>query len=292
MLLIKKGCGSTKRSFALIGIIILTLGVLGTLFYFLLKQDNSYITYIKIQVNPSFVLGINEKNNVVFYNALNNDGNKYNLSMFQGKNLGDAIEIFINKLGMSNEEKNIINVTIMTKNNLRENEIFAIIKEKIANYDNNYIVINHEPTNDELERYSNEVVYNLKSSLKQNDIKMISSSIYDKINNYIDNKINNIVNFDESFVLENEGYFNDFNLLNINLTEYNVSILERSNYQVDFIFDEEGQYIYNIVLNLELEKEIDNLEKKLIEVYSYSYQLGDELELLSNLKTNYYLISN
>ena len=292
MLLIKKGCGSTKRSFALIGIIILTLGVLGTLFYFLLEQDNSYITYFKIQSRPSFVVGINEKNNVVFYNALNSEGNKYNLLMFQGKNLSEMIELFIEKIDYDDELNKEINVTIMTKNNIRENEIFKIIQDTIRSKDKRFMIVNHEPNNDELERYSNENVYNMKASLKNDDIKVISHVIYDKVKQYVDAKIGNIMDFNNDFILENEGYFNDYNLFNINLNEYNVVLLEKSNYQVDFTFDEEGNYVYNIILNLELEKENASLERKIVEVYSYSYQINDEQELLSNLKIYYYLINN
>ncbi len=265
---------------------------MGTLFYFLLEQDNSYITYFKIQSRPSFVVGINEKNNVVFYNALNSEGNKYNLLMFQGKNLSEMIELFIEKIDYDDELNKEINVTIMTKNNIRENEIFKIIQDTIRSKDKRFMIVNHEPNNDELERYSNENVYNMKASLKNDDIKVISHVIYDKVKQYVDAKIGNIMDFNNDFILENEGYFNDYNLFNINLNEYNVVLLEKSNYQVDFTFDEEGNYVYNIILNLELEKENASLERKIVEVYSYSYQINDEQELLSNLKIYYYLINN
>ena len=227
----------------------------------------------------------------MFYNALNSEGNKYNLSMFQGKSLNEMIELFIDKTNFEDELNKEINVTIMTKNNIRENEIFKVIQDSIKSKNKGVMVINHEPNNDELERYSNETVYNMKASLKNDDIKLISQVIYDKVKSYVDVKINNIMDFNNDFILENEGFFNDYNLFSINLKEYNVVLLERSNYQVDFTFDEEGNYTYKIILNLEMEKENNSLERKIIEVYSYSYQIIEEQENLSNLKTYYYLIN-
>lgn len=227
----------------------------------------------------------------MFYNALNSEGNKYNLSMFQGKSLNEMIELFIDKTNFEDELNKEINVTIMTKNNIRENDIFKVIQDSIKSKNKGFIVINHEPNNDELERYSNETVYNMKSSLKNDDIKLISQVIYDKVKSYVDVKINNIMDFNNDFILENEGFFNDYNLFSINLKEYSVVLLERSNYQVNFTFDEEGNYTYEIILNLEMEKENNSLERKIIEVYSYSYQIIEEQENLSNLKTYYYLIN-
>ena len=102
-----------KRYFALIGIVIFTLVVTVSLFVFLISRTNSYITYIKLQVNPSFVIGIDDNNKVVFYNALNEDGNNYNLGMFQGKSLEEATKIFVEKLGYAQPGKDEINLTVL-----------------------------------------------------------------------------------------------------------------------------------------------------------------------------------
>ena len=98
-----------KRYIKFITAIIVSITLIVLLFLLLIRQNNSYITYIKLQVNPSFIIGINNDKVVVFYNALNEDANKYNLSMFQGKKIDEAAKVFIEKLGKSTDDKNEIN---------------------------------------------------------------------------------------------------------------------------------------------------------------------------------------
>ena len=279
-----------KRYFSLIGMIILIIGVIGTLFFFMLKQDNSYITYIKIQVNPSFIIGINEKKNVVFYNALNEDGNKYNLMMFQGKSLDEAVKIFIEKLGIAKDNKDEINVTIMTKNYHTKEEIFNIINSSVINYDNNYKIVLHEPTIDEMERYSSEVVYNLKPSLTNNNLKEFGNKVYQIIDSYVLNKIEQINVIDNNEIdmikeLDENEIFNDYNLVKISDDE--LKMLEKSYYRVNFIYNEDLTYSYTISLFLDVEKNIIN-ENNIVEEYVYQYEKGEEKDLIKNLKICYY----
>jgi len=284
-----------KRYVSLILICVGTIILMTALFYFLLRQDNYYITYIKLQVNPSFVIGIDEKKNVVFYNALNEDGNKYNLSMFQGKSLEEATRIFIEKLGIAKENKDEINLTVMTKNNILEKEIADIISNVIKGFDNNYQIILHEPTNDELEKYSDETIYNISPSINDETLKLISKDIYDKINNHIDKKINNLhlknLNKEDRVSLlkekQEEGYFSDYILSNIKIDEYNVTLLEKSNYSIIFTYDEENNYTYRIVLNLEIEKEKNEI-KRIVEVYIFSYEEIDNIGKINDLKRYFY----
>ena len=286
---------NTKRYISLIMVCLLTLGIMTFLFYLLLRQDNAYVTYIKLQVNPSFVMGINKDKKVVFYNALNNDGNKYNLSMFQGKDLASATKTFIEKLGSAKEEKSVINLTIMTKNNDLEKEIFDIMEKEIKEFDNNYMVYYHEPTFEELERYSNETVYNLDSSLKNDDLKSISRDVYQMVNDYVENKIR-LLKLDKlkpeekvSLLKEQQekGYFTDLSLSNMKLDNHKVVLLERSNYSITFSYSDTFEYSYKITLNLEVEYEKDEL-KHIVEVYKFNYELGEDKEILSNLKTYFY----
>ena len=209
-----------KRYITFIGLIILSLGVVGALFYLLLRQDGtSYVTYIKLQVNPSFVIGVNKDENVVFYNALNADAGKYNLSMFQGKSLKDATNVFINKYGKSKENKNVISITVMTKNKETQKHITSVMEKEIIGYDNTYSVLSMEPSLEELERYSNEVQYNLSKSLSEEDLKDISRDIYEQVNNYVLDKVNSLkldkVKEDKMELItkyQEENYFNDYNL--------------------------------------------------------------------------------
>ena len=282
-----------KRYIALISSFVIVLIFLCMLFYFLLKQDNSYIIYIRFQVNPSFVMGINRDYNVIFYNSLNEDGNKYNLSMFQGKKLSDSMRIFIEKLGYAKEDKKEINLTIMTKNNVLEKDIATIIEKEIKNYDKNYEIVLHDASVEELERYSNEAVYNLKASLGDDDLKLISRCLYQKLDDYIKEKMNNLKlnSLSKEDILSilkekvEEKFFYDFDLLSVDLGKDNIYLLERSSYDIDFQYEEELSY--SLRLNIELENESIG-DKSTVELYRFNYLLGEDKEIIENLKINFY----
>lgn len=283
-----------KRYIKLILVGIFSLSLIIFLFFLLIKQDNNYITYIRLQVNPNFILGINKDRKVVFYNALNEDAGKYNLSMFQGKSLDEAINVFIEKYGVSKEGKDEIFLSIMTKNHQLENDIYSIIQKAIMNYDGNYKVLLNEPTNEELERFSGEVVYNLKNTLTNEDLKEIGRIVNKELNKYVENQINKLkmdklTNEQKKQMLEekiDENYFNDFILTNIKLNRDDITFSKRSNYNIDFVFNEDNTYQYKTQLNLELDYEkID--EKVIIEVYKYIYEQGEDIEYIRDL-TNYY----
>ena len=280
-----------KRYINLIITIILFLGLMVLLFYFLLRSDGSYVTYVKLQVNPSFVIGINEKKNVVFYNSLNTDGNKFNLSMFEGKSLDTATKVFISKLGNASTDKDEINLTVMTKNNTLKEEIVGIMKKAINDYDKNYNIISHEASHEELERYSNEVIYNINASMDNDKLVEIGEDIHSKVDEYIQKQINNLKlnklsNEDKNNLLkekEENNYFNEYNILS-NSDDY--SIIEGSNYQVHFDYNDDG-YTYDIVLNLVIETKIID-KKTIVEDYSYTYEKEDELGKITSLKTYFY----
>ena len=283
-----------KRYITFIGLIILSLGVVGALFYLLLRQDGtSYVTYIKLQVNPSFVIGVNKDENVVFYNALNADAGKYNLSMFQGKSLKDATNVFINKYGKSKENKNVISITVMTKNKDTQKHITSVMEKEIINYDNTYSVLSMEPSLEELERYSNEVQYNLNKTLSEEDLKDISRNIYEQVNNYVLNKVNSLkldkVKEDKMELItkyQEENYFNDYKLSDIQLE--NKEIMSKSNYEVEFNLNEENNIEYKIILNLVIDyTKIE--EKTTVEEYEFKYELLEDTDEISDLKTSFYV---
>lgn len=286
-----------KRYISLIAICLVTLLLMTFIFYILLRQDNSYIMYIRLQVNPSFVIGINENKNVVFYNALNEDGNKYNLAMFQGKTLEEATKIFVEKLGNAKENKDEINITVMTKDNVKEKEIVEIIEKNIKSFDNHYKIIVHEPSSDDLERFSNETVYNLEASLTNEDLKMIGKTVYKKVDEHINEKISSLnlskLSLEKQISLlkekQEEGYFSDYLLENMVIDEYKVILLEKSNYTIVFTYEENNTYSYRLILNMDVEYEKDS-SQKIVEVYTYSYELGEDLEKISSLKKHFYML--
>ena len=109
----------------------------------------------------------------------------------------------------------------MTKNNERELEIYRIIEKEIKAFDQNYTILTREPSFDELERYSSEVVYNLKASLTKDDLKIIGSNVYVNIKKDVDDKINSLnldkLDDEEKINLlkekQMEGYFLGYNIL-------------------------------------------------------------------------------
>ena len=284
-----------KRYIKFITAIIVSITLIVLLFLLLIRQNNSYITYIKLQVNPSFIIGINNDKVVVFYNALNEDANKYNLSMFQGKKIDEAAKVFIEKLGKSTDDKNEINLSIITKNKKLENDIFNAIEKEIKNYDENYKIIINEPTNEDLEKFSSEVVYNLKNSLTNEDLKEIGREINTSVRSYIDSQISKLNisklnNLKKRQILEekiSDDYFNNYIISNIKLNKENIKISKRSNYKINFSFDDDNKYYYSINLNLEFDY-TKKEDKTIIETYKYDYEQGEDVEYLRNLKNYYY----
>ena len=281
-----------KRYISLVIASILGLLCFVLIFYFLLREDNAYVTYIKVQSNSNFILGINNSKNVVFYNSLNDSGNKYRLSMFQGKYLASATQVFIEKLGKADDNKEDINLTIMTKNKEKQQELFKIMKDEILNFDKNYKVILNEPSYEDMERFSGEVVYNIKSSLTNDNLKDIGNKVYLEVDNYILKEISNL-KLDKlssekqvSLLKEKEemGLINNFDIKKVKL---DYKLLDDSNYSVSFTYNEDNTYEYTISLFLDFENTIVT-DKTLIEVYNYNYSIQDKIGVISNLKKYYY----
>lgn len=284
-----------KRYIKLFLVSVITLGLIVFVFFILIKQDNSYITYIKFQVNPSFVIGINNDKKVIFFNALNEDGNKYNLAMFSGKTLNEAMQVFIEKLKTISADKREIALSVMTKNHVLEKDIYQVIVKEITSYDANYQVTLIEPLPDELEKYSSEVVYNLKRSLNNDKLKEIGGKIYSNLDNYVTNKISKLnlskVNKEKKKTILQEkiqsGYFNDFVIANLSFKEDNITLLARSNYKISFTFNEDGTYAYTLVLYLAMDYEKKN-DKTIVETYQFDYEKKDDVASVRNLKVYYY----
>ena len=89
----------------------------GSVIYFVFSSDKSFtITYIKFNINPEFIIGINDKDVVKIYNPLNDDAKVLNLNMFNGYKLENAVEIILDKLDANNYlDVSQIDITVITK---------------------------------------------------------------------------------------------------------------------------------------------------------------------------------
>ena len=282
----------------IIGLLIIVFLIAGC-FYFVFSRDETLtITYIRFSVNPDFVIGINNKDQVVMYNPLNDDANLFNLGMFNNKSVEEVTNIFLDVVNKNNYlvDKEV-NLTIMTKN-LVKRKRFAEMIISVIKRTNNSIKINIlEPTSEELFAYSNEEVFDVIPSFNENDLKYIAMDYQKQIDLYVKNKINNLkldkLNLSEQkVIIENSllnGYFSDF-LIDSVLLNYDIFPSSRTNYQVVFNFDEDLTYSYNIFLDLEFDyyKKIQDNEKNIgvVEVYEYSFDTNDEL--MSNYINHFY----
>lgn len=290
-----------KYIFAFVGVFLL----ISACIYLVFSRDETLtITYIKFKVNPEFVIGINNDNKVILYNPLNEDAKIFNLGMFNNKSLEEFSTLFIDKMEENNYlSDNIIDMIVMTKNKNKKNIIVETITNSIGEQNNEIIINVKDPTFDEMLAYSNEPVYDLEPTYNEEDLKVISNDILNKISNHINNKINNlkvdkIDNQDKKDILEQKninGYFDDFNFSNVDLGEYSIDILDDSNYEVEFTFDENLNYQYNIIINIVLESYKDKIKNDVkettVEVYKYTYNLNSE-KIINNYKNEFYIFTN
>ena len=79
--------------------------IIGSIVYFVFSSDKALvITYIKFNINPEFVIGVNSKDEVCIFNPLNEDAKILNLGMFNGNSLEDATSIILDKLEYIDED--------------------------------------------------------------------------------------------------------------------------------------------------------------------------------------------
>jgi len=282
----------------IIGILIIVFLIAGCFYFVFSRDENLTITYIRFKVNPDFVIGINSKDKVVMYNPLNEDASIFNLGMFNNKSLEEVSSIIFSRVNESSYlVDNDVNITVMTKNLEKRNRFAKIINDVIKKNNNSIDVNVLEPTSDELLAYSNEEVFDLEPSFNENDLVSISNDVKNKIDLYIKGKIDNLSldKFsleEQKIILEsnlNLGYFDGFVITN-DMINYDIILSKRSNYQVIFIFNEDLEYSYNIILNLEFDYYQESLidEKRVgnVEVYKYSFDTSNNL--ISNNVNHFY----
>ena len=280
-------------------VLIIVSFIVGCFYLVFNRSENLTITYIKFKVNPEFVIGINSHERVVVYNPLNEEAKIFDLMMFNNKTLEEVCEIIINKMTANGYLiDNTINVTIMTKNLEKRNQFVKQIKSSIDNVKENVVINTLTPTNDELFTYSNEVTYDLKVTYNENELISIATSVEEKIDLYVNDKLkalnlNNFTGKEQMNVINDNsvnGYFNDFDFSNI-LVGDNIFISPYSNYEIEFVFNDDFTYSYNIIISLIFDyyKEIvvEDTSKGIVEVYEYTYnQLGNSL--ISDYKNYFY----
>jgi len=266
--------------------------------YFVFSSDKSLtITYIKFNINPEFIIGVNNEDEVKIYNPLNDDAKVLNLTMFNGYKLNDAMKIIFNKL----EEKEYfdisqIDMTVITKSDSKINYYYNMINSVINERDKNIVLVNNDATYDELLAYSNEITYDLKQTYFNDTLVNIAVNLEDDIKIYMDNKIKNLnlekLSFEEQknliLIKQSEQYFDDYEINNYIVKNYPLELLKNSSYQIDFTYENEINYKINLHLSLQTNKEVseNNIVYQVFEEYNFIYQNN----AIQNLKVNFYKV--
>ncbi len=267
--------------------------IIGSIVYFVFSSDKALvITYIKFNINPEFVIGVNSKDEVCIFNPLNEDAKILNLGMFNGNYLEDATSIILDKLDKANYLKDDMYITVMSKNPDKIEYFYEKINNKVKEKNKDLVLINKRASNEELTAYSNEVVYDVKATYDNNKLLTISNSIEKSLDEYVKGKIDSLkiddLSKDEILKYYNEqlenGYFNDYDLLFYKLDDADLKIMDTSSYTISF----DSSLKYTISLDLELER-INKVSKKndsynLIEQYLFNYNN----KKINNLKINFY----
>ena len=267
--------------------------IIGSIVYFVFSSDKALvITYIKFNINPEFVIGVNSKDEVCIFNPLNEDAKILNLGMFNGNYLEDATSIILDKLDKANYLKDDMYITVMSKNPDKIEYFYEKINNKVKEKNKDLVLINKRASNEELTAYSNEVVYDVKATYDNNKLLVICSNIEKSLDEYVKDKINSLkiddLNKDEILKYYNEqlenGYFNDYDLLFYKLDDADLKIMDTSSYTISF----DSSLKYTISLDLELEK-VNKVSKKndsysLVEQYLFNYKD----KKINNLKINFY----
>lgn len=269
---------------------------IGSVVYFVFTSDKSFtVTYIKFNNNPEFIIGVNSQDEVKIFNPLNDGAKILNINMFNGLNFEESIEKILNKLDSSNYlNLNEFDITIITKSDKKIAYYYNKINNVITKKNLNLNLINNNASHDELLAYSNEVSYDIKPSYDNLVLKEIASNLQLEISDYINSLINGLSIEELDMVSKQdiinqkslEGYFNNYNLLDYKISNYNLTINEGSKYAVNFLYNDEG-ITFNIELNLVLEHKrshiVENQNYNIIEEYHFNFN-----NEVYGLKNNFY----
>jgi len=270
---------------------------IGSVVYFVFSSEGSLsITYIKFNINPEFIIGINNKDEVKIYNPLNDDAKVLNLNMFNGYKLEETVSIILEKLERNNYlDISQIDITVITKSDEKISYYFDKIRS-VINKNYSYIVLkNNKASHEELIAYSNEVSYDIKASFNNNDLKEIAGNVKFELENHVNNLINRLNiselelndKFDALMQSDAIGYFEDYDLTNYVINNNDLKVSDGSNYDIKFNYTD-TEYTFDIELNLILEytgqfvKEEQTYNK--IEEYRYTYKNNE----IYGLRTNFY----
>lgn len=277
--------------------LLIAFAFIGSVVYFVFSSEDSLsITYIKFEINPEFIIGINNKDEVKIYNPLNNDAKVLNLNMFNGYKLEETMEIIFSKL-KENGYLNVsqMDISVITKSDNKINYYYNIISDVIRKNNYNILLINQPASHEELVAYSNEVSHEIKPNFSNDVFKNIAFDISNYLNNHVNVLISNL-NIEELSLNEkidaltqsdSVGYFEDYELTNYIINNYQLKIKDNSSYDVKFTYDDVG-YSFNIELNLIFEYRgyflKDEISYNTIEEYSFVYKNDD----IYAYKNNFY----
>ena len=276
-------------------IIFLTLGILfiGGIIYFAFSSSKTMsITYIKFKINPSFIIGLDDKDVVKIYNPMNDDAKLFNLVMFNNKPIENAMNTILLKLDENNylEDKQI-DITVISKNVDKINYYYNKLTNVINNYNNEIVLNNKMASVDELYAYTNEIAYDVKSSLNNDNLLEVVNNIDNQISEYVNEqlrllntkKLNDEMKLELFKEKELEGYFNNYDLTTYHDTTNNIRVID-GKYSISFNDD----LTYNISLDLTIEYShfINENDKQytILEDYNFIYENNE----IKNLKTVFY----
>lgn len=280
--------------------LLIAFSFIGSVIYFVFSSEDSIsITYIKFNINPEFIIGINNKDEVKIYNPLNDDAKILNLNLFNGYKIEEAVSIILNKLEDNNYlDISQINITVITKSDKKISYYFDKIRKVVNEKNNNIILVNDKASHEELVAYSNEVSYDIKPSLNNEILKNISNKLFLDLNDHV-NVLINALNINE-LDLTNKidvlnrsdavGYFEHYDLSNYVFDNYDLKLNELSKYDVIFTYDDVG-YNFDIELNLIVEHNSEHMKDEniynVVEEYHYIFRNNE----IYGLKKNFYKFS-
>lgn len=268
---------------------------IGSIVYFVFSSDNSFtVTYIKFNINPEFIIGVNDHDEVRIYNPLNEDAKILNLSMFNGYKLEKAMEIILNKLN-NYLDGSSLNITVITKDTEKINYYYNKINSVIKEQKYGICLLNKQASYEELLAYSNEVAYDLKPSFNSDTLLLATNELNESVTQYIDQKLtdlslDNLSLEEKKVIIDNSlsnGYFDNYSLINYKFNNYAFIINEKSNYRVNFIYDND-EINYNVELNLVLEYKTNLKKKDILYQVIEEYRIMFTQNEIKNLENKFY----
>lgn len=258
--------------------ILFIAAVVGSIIYFILNVDTnitvSKVTYINFTIDEiNFDFAVRDDDTIKLYSPKDNNSDNLTIDDFKDKGLVDGLEIIFNNKKFNAER---VDVKVITKNPETKEYYFNIIEDKLKEYNLKSNLVN--PTFNDLVQNSNEVSYDEKQSITNENIELIVKDLYEKIYTYVDDKMQGIeVDINK---LENTTELYDYDLVGYTYNDFDIQIMDNSSYSIEF--KEDNTFV--ITLNLVMEYKYQRDKYHIIDEYNLTYN-GNTL---GEIKINYY----